>query len=332
MNGSARTGGGRRRSGRARRYPPGVRVVSRRSFLLGSAAAVALVSCGSSGSGAKPSSSGDTGADNGGTTTDAGFAVGGGTSPNQVVLIRRFAPKTLVTGSQRVPVVLGDVNGLIPLESTPATLTARILDPSGGVAVDSVTVDRHGAELQQPYYPFLLTLATAGNYQLQIKDQPAVSTTIDVSAPADVPIPQIGAPLPPFDTPTVQDHRGVDPICTRDPACPLHDVSLSQALKAGKPVAYLIGTPAYCQTAVCGPVLDLLLAERANRPDFTMVHSEVYTDSTIETVAPAVTAYHMNFEPGLFIADAKGTLVARLDSIYDTQELKAALDLAAAPA
>jgi hypothetical protein len=97
-------------------------------------------------------------------------------------------------------------------------------------------------------------------------------------------------------------------------------------------VAYLIGTPAYCQTAICGPVLDLLLTEHANRPDFTMVHAEVYTDSTIETVAPAVTAYHMSFEPALFIADAKGTLVARLDSIYDAQELKAALDLAAAPA
>ena len=27
----------------------------------------------------------------------------------------------------------------------------------------------------------------------------------------------------------------------------------------------------------------------------------------------------MSFEPGLFIADAKGTLVARLDSIYDTR-------------
>ena len=49
-------------------------------------------------------------------------------------------------------------------------------------------------------------------------------------------------------------------------------------------------------------------------------------------MAPAVTAYHLNFEPRLFIADAKGTLVARLDSIYDAQELKAALDLAAAPA
>ena len=31
-------------------------------------------------------------------------------------------------------------------------------------------------------------------------------------------------------------------------------------------------------------------------------------------MAPAVTAYHMNFEPALFVADAKGTWW-RLDSI-----------------
>ena len=153
-----------------------------------------------------------------------------------------------------------------------------------------------------------------------------------MSDPADVAIPRVGAPLPPFDTPTVDDGRGVNPICTRDPACPLHDITLTQALREGKPVAYLIGTPAYCQTAVCGPVLDLLLKEQPNRPGMVMLHAEVYTDDTIETVAPAVTAYHLNFEPALFVADARGTIVARLDSIYDTKELTAALDLASAPA
>ena len=148
-----------------------------------------------------------------------------------------------------------------------------------------------------------------------------------------MPIPQIGAALPPFDTPTVKDHRGVNPICTRDPACPLHDVDLTQALQRGKPVAYLIGTPAYCQTGVCGPVLDLLLTERANRPRrHDGARRGLHRQHRSTTVAPAVTAYHMTFEPALFIADAKGTLVARLDSIYDAQELKAALDLAAAPA
>ena len=249
------------------------------------------------------------------------------------MLIRRFAPKTLVTGSQRVPVVLGDVNGLLPLESTPPTLTARILDPNGAVAVESVTVDRHGAELQQPYYPFLLSLATAGDYQLQIKDQPAVTTTIDVSAPADVPIPQVGAPLPPFDTPDGQGppRRRPDlhprsglPAPRREPQ------PGAERREAGRPTSSARRPTA--RRPCAAPSSTSCSTERANRPDVTMVHAEVYTDSTIETVAPAVTAYHMNFEPALFIADAKGTLVARLDSIYDAQELKAALDLAAAPA
>jgi hypothetical protein len=62
-----------------------------------------------------------------------------------------------------------------------------------------------------------------------------------------------------------------------------------------------------------------------------MVHAEIYTDDTLESIAPAVTAYHMNFEPALFVADDQGILVARLDSIYDTRELTAALDLAMVP-
>jgi hypothetical protein len=302
-------------------------VVSRRSFLLGSMAAVTLVACGSDGGGGSQGGDGG-GGDEGASTSDPGFPVGGGTSPNDIVLVRRFASKTLVTGSQRAPVVLGDINGLLPLESTPASLTARVLAPDGSVAVPSVTAERHGAELQQPYFPFALNLPTAGVYTLQLADNEGATTSIDVYDPADVAIPQVGDPLPPFDTPTVDNGRGVDPICTRDPACPLHERTQSSVLAAGQPLAYLIGTPAYCKTAVCGPVLDLLLDQQASRPDMAMVHAEVYTDDTIETVAPAVTAYSLNFEPVLFVADATGTLVARLDSIWDESELNTALDLA----
>ena len=123
-------------------------------------------------------------------------------------------------------------------------------------------------------------------YTLQLADNEGATTSVDVYDPADVAIPQVGDPLPPFDTPTVDDGRGVNPICTREPACPLHDRTQSSALEAGQPLAYLIGTPAYCKTAVCGPVLDLLLDEQDSRPDLAMVHAEVYTDDTIEVVAP----------------------------------------------
>jgi hypothetical protein len=301
---------------------------SRRSFLLGSAAAITLAACGSKGD--------DTGSQGGGgggegatPTSDAGLPIGGGTSPSAVVVIRRFQAQTLVTGAQRVPLVLGDVNGLLPLNATPATLSARVLDANGRVVVDSVTAQRHGQDVEQPYFPFALSLETAGVYDMQFPELPGATASVDVFGPADVPIPQVGSALPPFDTPTTKDHRGVDPICTRDPACSLHDITLTDALAKGKPVAYLIGTPAYCSTAICGPVLELLLDQKAKRKDFSMVHAEVYTDDTLESISPAVTAYHMTFEPSLFVADAQSTIVARLDSIWDTEELNAALDLAA---
>ena len=304
-----------------------VRPVSRRSFLLGSAATLALTACGGSGS---SKGSAGTAATGGGPSSDVTVAGASGTSPGALVLIQRFAPKTLITGTQRVPIVLGDVNGLLPLEQTPASLTARVVDTKGTVVVPTVTAKRHGDALQQPYYPFALSLAAPGNYELALTDSPDVKTAFDVSNPADVLIPQVGAQLPPEQTPTVSNHRGVNPICTRQPACELHTVTQASALGQGKPVAYLIATPAYCQTAICGPVLDLLLAEHTKRSDFVMVHAEVYTDDTIETPAPAVTAYHLNFEPCLFVANTKGVITARLDSIWDASELTAALDTASA--
>jgi hypothetical protein len=309
-----------------------VHSLSRRRFLTGSAmaatAAMALAACGN-GSGNGGAGGGDDGDGQPSDDTTLGGS-NSGTAPGEIVLVRRFAPQTLVVGTQRVPIVLGDINGLLPLESTPARLTARVLDDTGKVIVESVAADRHGQELEQPYFPFALGLTAPGNYEVQLVDHPTATTTIDVHSAAEVPIPQPGSPLPPFDTPTVSNHRGVNPVCTREPACPLHDVTLTKALSEGKPVAYLIGTPAFCQTGVCGPVLDLLLAEHVKRSDYVMVHSEVYTDTTVQNVAPAVTAYHMNFEPSLFIADSKGMLVERLDSIYDSVELAAALDRASA--
>ncbi len=56
-----------------------------------------------------------------------------------------------------------------------------------------------------------------------------------------------------------------------------------------------------------------------------MVHSEVYTDSTASTPTPAVTAYHMSFEPCLWVTDATGTIVERLDFVFDQGEINDAL-------
>jgi hypothetical protein len=138
-----------------------------------------------------------------------------------------------------------------------------------------------------------------------------------------VTVPGPGRPLPPFDTPTVDDARGVDPICTREPEpCPFHEVTLTDALAAGKPVVYIVGTPAFCQTGTCAPALESIIDVQDQFGDqFTFVHAEVYTDNTATEPAPAVDAARLTYEPALFVTDASGVVTERLDAVWNQREL-----------
>ena len=97
---------------------------------------------------------------------------------------------------------------------------------------------------------------------------------------------------------------------------------MTDALAAGGPVVYLIGTPAFCQTGTCGPILELLMEVSDEFGDVTFVHSEVYTDTTATTPAPAVDASGLTFEPAIFLVDADGIVAERLDVVVDVSELR----------
>ena len=61
-------------------------------------------------------------------------------------------------------------------------------------------------------------------------------------------------------------------------------------------MAVLFGTPAFCQTRTCGPVLDVLLSQRDAFSDRVhLLHVETQPQAT--TYAPALSAYHLEFEP-----------------------------------
>jgi hypothetical protein len=196
--------------------------------------------------------------------------------------------------------------------------------------------------LPRPYWPVNLELTTAGLHTAQIDVGGSTASAAFTITPVEqVAIPKVGDELLAVDTPTVTDARGVKPICTRDPACPLHEMTLTEALASGRPVAVLIGTPAYCQTGTCGPVLDILLEQQGAHPDVAMVHAEIYRDpeqalsSTATTtvgqgadlgqVTEIVQVYELPFEPVLYVAGADGVIRSRLDSLYDSKELAAVL-------
>src|SRR5207245_3927905 len=97
-----------------------------------------------------------------------------------------------------------------------------------------------------------------------------------VQIPATTSVVGAGQKMVPVDTATTADPHGVQLVCTRDPACPLHDVTLRAALAGGTPVAFLVATPKFCQTAKIGPVLDVLLKQKDQFPQIKMLHAEVY--------------------------------------------------------
>jgi hypothetical protein len=230
---------------------------------------------------------------------------------------------------QRITIGFADKDGVVltnPPAKDPIVFT---VEANGQRVGDPVTVAAHTQGIPKAYYPIVFTPPAAGVYY--------VGATVN-NTPVDVPIQissntsvvPIGQKMLPFDTPTVADQRGVELLCTRNPPCPLHDITLRQALAAATPVAFLVATPQFCQQAICGPVLDVLLSEKDAFPGVKMLHSEVYptvadAQPGVLKVTDVVAAYGLTFEPALYLAGTDGTIVNRLDTIFDQAELHDAL-------
>ncbi len=139
---------------------------------------------------------------------------------------------------------------------------------------------------------------------------------------ADAPVgPPVGAAANRSPSPTAANALGVNPICTRQPPCPLHEISLDTVIGTGKPVAILFATPARCQSQYCGPVLGELLSIRKNYPDITFVHVEIYRSKRGVDLSPTVEAWGIESEPWLYTVDGRGIIVGRIDGAFGRDEM-----------
>lgn len=123
-------------------------------------------------------------------------------------------------------------------------------------------------------------------------------------------------------TATTDDDLGVFSICTQDPQCGMHEMSLDDALASGRPVVMMFATPQFCQTAVCGPSVQTLEAIRTGGDwgDTIFIHSEIYAEEPAGggaapsvPLVPAVDAWGLPSEPWMFTIDADGVIADRLD-------------------
>lgn len=249
------------------------------------------------------------------------------TDNGELAVVQRFSNSGLVPGEIRLPVSLANQKGILDDAATRdhPVLHGRVIEMiSGKTVIESVSAEKHGEGLALPYWPFTVTIEKTGTYSLVVDGASKDGAAFQVVDPKFVEMPSPGTSLPPFDTPTTGDARGVDPICTLPSGtCPFHGVTLTDALKSGKPVVYLIGTPAHCQTGTCTPALQALVDIAGSLTGKAVViHAEVYADKNATKLAPAVQAYKMQFEPVLFVTDADGVLRKRLDGVFDVDEVR----------
>jgi hypothetical protein len=238
---------------------------------------------------------------------------------------------------QRTPFLLRDEDGAF-LQEVPESLeiTVTHLEEATGVTAD---VAVHGEGIPIPYYPLVFTPERAGPYRAVVRlDGRELEHNFSVSEPQGVTLVQAGEAAIPVATPTVEDPRGVRPLCTRDEQCPFHEVTLAEALTLGKPTILLIATPGYCQTTACAPATDLLVDQLSGREDLSVVHAEVYVSPEeasgigLGEVTEVVSKYRMSFEPSLYAFDAGGIPRARLDYVMDAAEMRDAVASAIAGA
>jgi hypothetical protein len=140
-------------------------------------------------------------------------------------------------------------------------------------------------------------------------------------------IPRVGQRAPRIHTPTAEDAGGdLSKITTRVPPDTMNKVDFYDVL-GKKPIVLLFATPQFCQSRVCGPVVDV--AEQVQRDlggkaDF--IHMEIFNDNDpAKGVRPQVRAFHLPSEPWLFVIDRQGVIRTEIEGAFSVDELTSAV-------
>jgi hypothetical protein len=153
--------------------------------------------------------------------------------------------------------------------------------------------------------------------------------------------PAIGAPAPRSDSLTASTLEEVRKISTDpEPALEAYQTTVAETVTSGNPSVVFFATPAFCQSGVCGPTVEMVKAVVAEYGD-ELEHVTVEPYKLMETAnglqpeldqqgrlqpVQAVLDYGIAVEPYLFVVDAQGNVAAKFEVVVDEDELRGALE------
>ncbi len=266
----------------------------------------------------------------GASVTEPGTA--GDALPEGTQAIR--ASSDIGLGAERLLIGLGGPGGE-RLGSPDLAVTVEVMAPSGGEPqrTEAVWTDivPGAVGLYRAVFDFdeaglwTATVYPAGGDALEPFTFEVLEET---SAPA------LGEAAPVLATPTLAD-RSIDELSSDpEPDEAFYQLSLDDAIASGQPTVLVFSTPAFCQTAACGPLLEHVKEIAPDHPDANFIHVEVYEGITdpdfvpdAAHLSPAVGAegFSLPSEPWVFVIVHDGTIAARFEGVMAPEELTEAL-------
>jgi len=131
-------------------------------------------------------------------------------------------------------------------------------------------------------------------------------------------IPRVGQKAPKIHTPTAAGAGGdLSKVTTRIPPDTQNKVDYADVL-GKEPIVLLFATPQFCQSRVCGPVVDVAEQVKEQYGDkAAFIHMEIYNDNDpSKGVTPQVKAFRLPSEPWLFAIDRQGVIEAEVEGAF----------------
>ena len=148
--------------------------------------------------------------------------------------------------------------------------------------------------------------------------------------------PAIGDAAPASVQQTLATATSIEEIDSSFPLRPgMHNITVADALKTGKPIVIAFATPAFCRSRTCGPVMDTVMdplaASYGNRAIFIHIEPYILRDlrqDNIQNVVRAMTEWQLSSEPWVFVVDRHGRIAGKFEGIMAADEVESILALA----
>ncbi|HEV7810563.1 MAG TPA: hypothetical protein VGO64_08185, partial [Candidatus Limnocylindrales bacterium] len=247
-------------------------------------------------------------------------------------------------GKNRVVFSLLDATGTASAATPDRTVTIGYRGPNGESVPAAAMTFMWAVEGVKGVYVGHTTFASAGQWTADFTTaapgapQSTVSFSFPVKERTLVLAP--GDSAPSVKTPTIADVGGdVAKISTdASPEKRFYQTSEAAALAAKKPFVLIFATPAFCQSATCGPALDRLKPVAAAHPEMTFINVEPYQlkeqngalqpvlDASNQlTPVEATNAFRLQSEPFVFVVGSDGKIAASFELVFSPDEVEAAV-------